>query len=97
MIVIVNHDEVIQPQMAAERAGFRGDALLQTAVAGDDVDFVINDRESVPVEIRGKVFLRQRHPDRIGDPLTEWTGRDLHARGVTVFRVPRRLGSPLSE
>ena len=80
--------------MAGERARLRGDALLQVAVAGDDVRAVVDDGVAVAVELAAEAPLRDGHPDGVGDALAERAGRRLDARRQAVLGVARASASP---
>ena len=48
------------------------------------------------VVARGELGLRDRHADRIGHALPQWSRRDLHARRVSPLRVARCAAAPLA-
>ena len=86
VVVVVDPAEVVEPEVAGDRAGFAGDALHQAAVAGDRVDVEVEDLGAVA----GRLPLRgDRHPDRGRDSLPERSGRRLDARGPAVLGVAR--------
>src|SRR5688572_12308061 len=58
---------------------------------------VVDDGVAGPVEAGGEGGLGDRHPDAVGKTLSERTGRDLHPRRVSAFRVTRRPGTELAE
>ena len=80
--------------MPGERRRLVADAFHHAAVAGD------HEREVVlrlGPETSPQAFLGDRHADRIGEPLTERTGGDLDACGVSGLGVAGRGGIPLAE
>ena len=66
---IVNQDQVIESEVARERARFRRDALLQAAVARQANDVLIENAVLVGIESRRRHFRRHRDPDRVTDAL----------------------------
>ena len=95
--MVVDHGEVAEPLGAGQRGRLGGDALLDVAVGGQHVDLVVEDRLAL-----GRVGIEQAalapgghgHADGVGQALAERAGGDLHALGVAVLGVARRLGSP---
>ena len=65
VIIVVNHDQVIKAKVSGKGARLRGNAFLQVAVAGNDVHVVVDNGESIPVEMISKVFLCYCHPDGV--------------------------------
>ncbi len=93
-IVVEQHDQPAEAEMAGERGGLVADPLHQVAVRGDHPNPVV-DR---PVaETGGQQALRQRHADRGRDPLAERSRGGLDSRGVAVFRVARGAAAELAE
>ena len=80
--------------MPRERDRLVADALHQAAVAGDDVDVVVDD---VAAEARVQHALRDRHADRVGETLAERARGRLDARGMAVFGMAGGLGAHLPE
>ena len=96
-VVIVEADEFAETQRAGQRARLVRDPLHEAAVANKHVAAVIDDVESRAVEFLSQQPFRQRHADRVSEPLTQRPGSGLHARGHAVFGVTRRLGMQLTE
>ena len=71
------------------------DPLHEVAVGADRPGAVVDDLVSGPVVAMGQPALRQRHPDGVGDTLSEGSGRGLHAGGVPVLGVARCPAAPL--
>ena len=61
------------------------DALHQTAVAREHVGVVIDDGVARTIESRCEILFRQRHPDRVGESLTERTSRGFDTHRYFVF------------
>ena len=81
---------------ASEDASLR-DALLHAAVAGDDVDVVVERRlarRGVGVEQPALAAGGHGHADAVGDALAERAGGDLDAGGVAVLGVARGERAP---
>ncbi len=86
--------------MTRERGCLAGDALLQVAVAGDDVHEVVERRRAgrrLRVEQAALVAGGVREAHRGREALTERTRGDLHAVGVPVLGVTRRQRTPRAE
>ncbi len=96
-VVVVEHDELAETQVAGEARRLGRDALLEVAVAGDDVRPVVDDRLAVAVELRREPALGDGHADRVGQALAERPGRRLDPRRQPRFRVARRARAPLAE
>ncbi len=96
-VVVVKRDQLAQAQGARQGADLVGDALHQATVPEEDVGVVVDDVVALAIELGGQHFLRQRHADRIGQPLAEGAGGGLDARRVAVLRVTRRLAVQLAE
>ena len=97
VVVVVEHDELPEPEVAGEARGLRGDALLEVAVRGDDVRPVVDQLVARPVELVGEPPLRDGHAHGVGEALAERAGRRLDARREAVLRVARRPRAPLPE
>ena len=90
LVVVVEDDQVAQLLAAGDRGRLGGDALLDVAVGGDDVDEVVEralTRRGVRVEQAAFATGGHRHADRGGQTLSERTGGDLDARGVVDLGV----------
>ncbi len=96
-VVVVQHREAAEPEVAGERRRLVRDPFHHVAVARDHPGPVADDRHPVAVETRREVALGERHADGGGEALPERPGRGLDAGGESVLRVPRRLRAPLPE
>ncbi len=96
-VVVVERDQLAEPEPAGERSRLVADALHQAAVADDHKRAMIDDGMAGPVELRGKRLFGDRHADRVGEALAERPGGGLDAEGDAEFRMPRRLGMKLAE
>ena len=97
-VVVVEHDELAQPEVAGQRRRFRGDALHEVAVARDRVGVVVDDRRGRVVEAcrRGSASATAM-PTALPKPWPSGPGRGLDPRGVAVLGVPRRAAAELAE
>ena len=93
-VVIEQHDELGEAQVAGERRRLVRDALHQTAVADDHVGGVIDDFGAVAGL---KHPLGQRHADGVGEPLAQRSRRRLDAPGGAVFGVAGGTALELAE
>jgi len=96
-VVVVEDNQFAQAQGARQRAHLVGDPLHETAVAGEDIGEVIDERVAVAVELGRQGALGDGHADGVGEPLTERTGGRLHARCVTDLGMPGGHGMQLPE
>ena len=94
---IVNQNQIIETKMSRERAGFRGDPFLQTAVAREANAVLIENAMLARIESCRRHFHRHRDADGIPDALPERTGRALDARRFEKLRMARRLAVKLTE
>ena len=96
-VVIVEGDQLVQPQGAGQRADLVADAFHHAAVAEEHVGVVVDDLVAGAVELRGHDLLRQGEADGVGQPLTQRAGGGLDAGGVAELRVARGLAVQLAE
>src|SRR5215831_2063069 len=71
-VVVIEHDQLVEREMAGERGCLVADALHHVAVAGKYIGVMINDRIA---KLGRQHPLRERHADRIAEPLAERPGR----------------------
>lgn len=96
VVVVVEHNQLAEAKVTGERARLRADALLQAAVAAENVGVVVDDVIARLVEARGRVRLGDGNAHRVGDALAERAGADLDA-GVVHLGVAGGLGVELSK
>ncbi len=97
LVGVVDRDQVAELLVPGEAGGLGADALLQVAVAGDDVDEVVERAgagSGVRVEQAALETLGVGEADGRGDALAERAGGDLDAVGVAVLRVTGRQRAP---
>ena len=93
VVVVVEGDELAEPEMAGERRGLGRDALLEVAVGAERVRPVVDDVVAGAVELGGEAALGDRHADGVREPLAERPGRRLDAGRQAVLRVARASSS----
>ena len=96
-VVIIDGNQLAQPQRAGQRAGFVGDTFHQTTITQKYPGVVIDNGVTIAVELRGQRFFGDRHAHRIGQTLTQRASCGLNAWRVAELWVPGRLTVQLSE
>ena len=94
VVVVVDRDELVEPEVAGERGRLVRHALHQATVTGDHERVVVDGVGAEPV---GEDPLGDRHADSVGEALTERSGGDLDARRVTGLGVAGGRRLPLTE
>ena len=94
MVVVVDADELAEPEVAGQRSCLVTDAFHEVTVAHDHEREVVAHVGAVPGP---QVGLGRGHADGVGDALPERAGGDLDARGVTELGMARRLRAELPE
>ena len=97
LVVVVDRDQLAEPEVAGQRGGLGGDPLLHAAVPKDHVGVVIDDRMALAVVALGQDRLGERKSDRVREALAERTGRHLDAVGDPVLRMPGTAAAELAE
>src|SRR6185436_16572074 len=97
LVVVVERDELAEPEMPGERRRLRGYSLHEIAVRAQDVRAVIDDLVARPVEPRREVALGDGHAHGVRHALAEGPGRRLDAGSDPELRVPGCLRPPLAE
>ena len=97
VVVVVQEDQIVEPEETRDRRRFRRHALHQVAVTADAVDLVVDDLVSGPVEERPQVFSGDGHTHRIAEALAQRTGRGLNARGQQVLGMAGSPTAPLAK
>ena len=87
-IGVVNEDEVIELVMCGKGDRFLRDAFLQTPVARDADDVVVENFVNLRIEARGGHFLGNSEPHRIGNALTKRPRGAFHPVSLMRFRMP---------
>ncbi len=94
LIVVEQHDEPAELEMAGERDRLVADALHQAAVARHAIGEVVDDVVAVAAIEQP---LGERHADGIAETLAERPGGRLDAGRMAIFRVARRARAELAE
>ena len=76
-VIVVEHDELPELQVARQGGGFRGDTFLKATVTANDVGVVVEEGEALLVVLLGQVSFGDGHTDGVGDTLTKRAGADL--------------------
>ena len=97
VVVVVEVDELPEPELSRDRGRLVGDALHQVAVGADRVDVVVDDLVVRAVVALGEEPLRDREADAVREALAERPRRRLDPRRVMHLRVARRERLPLAE
>ncbi len=96
-VVVVEADQVIEPQVPGQRGGFVGDALHQVSVRGQDVDAVIQQRLLRCVEPGSGHLGGQGHARPHGQALAQRPGGHFDPRGMAELGMARGAAAPLPE
>ena len=96
-VVVIEANQLAEPQRARQRADLVGDPLHQAAVTHKDVGVVIDNLVVGLVELRGQRTLGNCQADGIRQPLAQRAGGRFHARCIADLRVARRFGVQLAE
>ena len=96
-VVVVEVDELAEPEVAGERRRFGRDALLQVAVGDDPVHAVVDQRMVGAVELGREAAFGDRHADPVGEALAERAGGRLDAGRQAVLGMAGRARAPLAE
>ena len=83
--------------MPPQRSGFGSHSFLQTAVASQANDLVVEDLVFGCVEMSTRHLGGNGHADGIPDSLAKRAGGTLHTRGFPEFGMTGRLAVQLSE
>ncbi len=97
LVVVVNADQLSQPQVAGQRGRFIRDTFHEIAVAAHDIGVMIHDFLSHPVESGGQVAFGHGHAHGGGKPLSQRAGGGFHAGGDAVFGVARGFAVQLTK
>ena len=89
-VVVEQHDQLVELEVAGERDRFLADAFHQVAVGGEHIGVVVDE---VVAELGGEMPLGDRHADRVGEALAERAGGGLDAGRDEVFRMAGRAAS----
>ena len=88
IVGIVDQDEVVQLQVAGQRASLARHPLLQAAVASQADDLMVKNAMFGRIETSFGHFPGHGQADRIGHTLPQRTGGALHARCLAKLRMP---------
>ena len=95
VIIVVEADQLAEPQVTCERRGFGGNALHQIAIAGKHVRVMVDDLQAGAIVARGEICFGNRHADGVAKALSKRSGRGLDPGSEFSLRMPRRATAPL--
>ena len=96
-VVVIEKNEIVELEVSGKGSGLVRDAFHHAAVAGDDVDFAVQQPRFVESGHCGEVLGGRGHADSGSETGSERSGRNLYAFGVPVFRMSRSETFPLTE
>ena len=96
-VVVEDPNQLAEPLVARDLGRLVGDALHEVAVRAQRVRVVIHDVVAGPVVAPGEPPLRERHPHRVGDALSQRARGGLDPGRVTELGVAGRPAAPLPE
>ena len=94
VVVVPQHDQILELQVSGQADGFLADAFHQVAVAGDDIGLVV---DQAVAEAGVEDALGQRETHRIGDTLAQRAGGGLDARQVAMLGMAGGGAADLAE
>ncbi len=97
VVVVVEGGQLAEAEVAGERAGLGGHALLDVAVAGDREGAVVDQVVPGAVVTGGQHRLGEREADRHRDALAERAGGGLDPGRVAALGVPGGRAAQLAE
>src|SRR6266536_3719398 len=86
---IVNQNQIIEPKMPGERTRFSGDAFLETTVARQTKNMLVENTMLVGVEMCRRHFRRHCHTNRVANALPQRASGALDSWGFKKFWMPR--------
>ena len=97
IIGIINEDQVVEAEVACERAGFHRHAFLQAAITGEGDDMVVENAMGGCVEAGLAHFGRDGKTDGIRHALAERACGGLDAGGFVELRMSGSDAAELAE
>ena len=85
MVIIVDHDEISQLQMAGRASCFTGNTLHGTSIAKETISMIVDQVELGLVERCSSLGLGNGKTDSIGETLTERPGSHFNPRSIVSF------------
>ena len=95
VVVVVDHDQVTELQVAGSRGSLAGNTLHSASITEESVGVVVDKIETWLVEDGSSVGLSNSHTDGVGETLTKRTSGDLNTGGVVSFGVTGSLAVEL--
>ena len=97
MVVVVETDQLSQPEVTSQRGRLGADPFHHVAVAAEHEGPVVDYRVAGLVVAKGQMAFGHGHPHPVPESLPQGTGGDLDARGQAALRMTRSQRSPLAE
>ena len=97
VVVVVDIDDVAQPEMAGDRRRLARDTFHQVAIAANAEDAMIEQPRIVALEACFEMPRRHRHPNPVAEALAERAGGGLDAVGHAVLGMSGRFASELAK
>src|SRR5438067_7258007 len=94
---IVNQNQIIEPEMPGEGARFRRHAFLETTVARQAKNMLVENAMFAGVEMCLRHFRSHCHTNRVANALPQRAGGTLDAGCVAKFRMSRRFRMQLAK
>ncbi len=91
-VVVVEHHQLAQAQVARDAGGLGADPLHQATISDEAPGVVIH---QLVTEAGGHQALGQGHAHGVGDALTQGAGGGLDAGGLAIFGVAGGAAAPL--
>ena len=87
MVIIIDHDEISQLQMAGRASSFTGNTLHGTSIAKETVSMIVDQVEPGLVERGSSLGLGDGKTNSIGETLTERPRSHFNSRSILSFWV----------
>ncbi len=97
VVVVIEADQLAEPQMTRERRGLGRYAFHQIAVADQHISVMIHDLVFRTVVVCGEIGFCDGQTDAIGEALAQRTGRCLHPRRQSALGMSRTFAAPLAK
>src|SRR3989442_9342226 len=96
-VLIVQIDEIAEPEMPRQGGGLAGNAFHQVPVAHQAEDPIVQQPKVFPIVPRGEILLRDCHPHAVTESLSEGARSGLHSCRQAMLGMPGCPTPPLAE
>jgi hypothetical protein len=90
MVVVIDHRELAQPEVAGQRRRLGGNTFHEVAVAGERPNSVIDDGVLRTVKVIRQEPLGYGHADCVAESLAQRACGSLDSRSMAALRMTRR-------